>query len=125
MHEMSILMSMVEMAEQYAKQQHAERITGISLEIGEMSAVVPEYVEFLFPDVTEGTMLEGAELSIRRQPVCVCCRDCDTVYEWRKEGFRCPACGSEAAQIVSGREFKIQSIEIRKEDENDGSGESH
>ncbi len=125
MHELSILMGMVETAEQYAREQHADRITGITLEIGEMSSVVPEYVEFLFPDVTEQTMLEGASLTIKRQPVCVACRDCGQVYEWRKEKYRCPGCGSESARIVSGRDFMIQSIEIRREDGYNESGQDH
>lgn len=112
MHEMSVMLGMVNLAENYAREHHGEKIVKIVLDIGEMNSAVPEYVEYLFPDVTEGTMLEGAELCIHRIPVTVRCSGCGRIYPWRQEGYRCPDCGQEDCRIQDGRSFEIREIMI-------------
>lgn len=112
MHEMSILINMVKVAEKYAAENNAVRIAGITLQIGEMSSVVPEYVEYLFPDVTEHTMLRDARLTIEKIPATVRCKGCGRVYHWRMEKYQCPDCGSKECRFEGGREFLIKEIEI-------------
>lgn len=44
------------------------RITRVALEIGKLSAVLPDAVRFCFDAATEGTVAEGAELEIIEVP---------------------------------------------------------
>jgi Zn finger protein HypA/HybF involved in hydrogenase expression len=44
------------------------RITRVVLEIGKLSAVLPDAVRFCFDAATEGTVAEGAELEIIEVP---------------------------------------------------------
>mgnify|MGYP003373355872 FL=1 len=113
MHEMSVVINTVNMAEEYARKNGAEKITKIVLEIGEFNSVVPEYIRYFFPDVTEGTMLEGAELVIETSIGMARCRNCGTEYPWKKSGYRCPVCGSEECRIISGRDFVIREISVQ------------
>lgn len=112
MHELSVMLGMVNLAETYAREHHGNRIVKIVLDIGEMNSVVPEYVEYLFADVTEGTMLEGAELCIHRIPVTVRCVCCGRIYAWRQEQYRCPECGGQQCRFEDGRGFEIREILI-------------
>jgi len=111
MHEMSVVINTVNMAEEYAKKNGASKIIKIVLQIGEFNSVVPDYILF-FPDVTEGTMLEGAQLEIEEIPGIAKCRNCGEEYPWRKSDYRCPKCGSEECRLLSGREFVIKETAV-------------
>ena len=61
MHEMSITQSIVEICEEHAG---GRRVRSVTLEIGELSGVVPDAVEFCFAACTRDTLLDGALLTI-------------------------------------------------------------
>lgn len=42
------------------------RVHRVTLEIGKLSCVTPESIEFCFEVVAQGTLAEGAQLDIRR-----------------------------------------------------------
>ncbi|HJB25123.1 MAG TPA: hydrogenase maturation nickel metallochaperone HypA [Firmicutes bacterium] len=113
MHEMSVVINTVNMAEEYARKNGASKITKIVLEIGEFHSVVPEYIRYFFPDVVEGTMLEGAQLEIETVTGMARCRNCGAEYPWKKSNYRCPDCGSEECKIISGRDFVIKEISVQ------------
>ncbi len=113
MHEMSVVINTVNMAEEYARKNGASKITKIVLEIGEFHSVVPEYIRYFFPDVVEGTMLEGAQLEIETVTGMARCRNCGAEYPWKKSNYRCPDCGSEEGKIISGRDFVIKEISVQ------------
>ena len=113
MHEMSVVINTVNMAEEYARKNGATKILKIVLEIGEFNSVVPEYIRYFFPDVVEGTMLEGAELEIETVVGMARCRNCGNEYPWKQSGYRCPVCKSEECSIISGRDFVIKEIAVQ------------
>ena len=76
MHEMSLTESVVEIALEEARKAGASRVTRIRLEVGRLSAVVPEAMEFCFVAVASGTAAEGAELKIERVAGAGWCVDC-------------------------------------------------
>lgn len=43
MHELGIVLHVIEMAEQAARKSGAEKVTELDLEVGEVSTVVPDY----------------------------------------------------------------------------------
>ena len=63
MHELSITQSVVEICEQNAG---GRRVLSVTLEVGGLSGIVPDAVEFCFEACTRGTLLEGAKLIIER-----------------------------------------------------------
>ena len=48
--------------EDFAKENGIDRIEEIVLDIGELSLVVPKYVEEIYPIATKGTILDGVKL---------------------------------------------------------------
>lgn len=108
MHELSYICRMVSSAVSAADENNIKRVDSIEISVGEMTGLVPEYLERYYPAATEGTILEGSRLQIDFRPVQAKCTDCGTEYAPSKDNaYRCPACGSVKAHILSGREFDL------------------
>ncbi|MDX8034936.1 hydrogenase maturation nickel metallochaperone HypA [Lentzea sp. BCCO 10_0856] len=109
MHEVSIIQEVVAAI---AARSGDARITVVRLEIGKLSGVVADAVRFCFDLVAEGTVVEGARLVIEEPAGRVLCRDCAAEYEAESLVVLCPACGSAYAEVLSGRELRIRSVEV-------------
>lgn len=72
MHELSIAMSIVEMAEEEAAN-HGVRITAVHLKLGPLSGVVRDALLSAYEMAREGTALEGSRLVIEEVPIMVLC----------------------------------------------------
>ena len=116
MHEVSLVAAMVEQVEQAARAQGFERVTEVRVGIGAWSGVEASCVEFCFPEVTRGTVLDGAHLVIESIPVemeCEQCRERSTPQaETDSVGWVCGSCGSTRFRLSRGREFKVIELEV-------------
>ena len=112
MHEMAVTQSVLDIAIKHAQQAGASRITQINLVIGEMSGIVDDSVQFYFDFLSKDTMADGARLVFDRRPAIYRCRDCETTFHPEGFNWTCPACGALAFEVVSGREFQVESIEV-------------
>lgn len=65
MHELAISRNIVAIVSEAAG---ARRVRRVTLEIGQVSGVMPEAIRFSFDVVAQGTVLEGATLEIRETP---------------------------------------------------------
>jgi hydrogenase nickel incorporation protein HypA/HybF len=112
MHEMAVTQSVLDIAVKHAQRAEASRITQINLVIGELSGVVDDSVQFYFDFLSRDTIAAGAKLVFERRPAVYRCRECAT--DFHPDGFdwSCPACGELVFEVVSGREFRIESIEV-------------
>ena len=61
MHELSITRNVVAIVSERAE---GQRVTRVRLEIGRLTAVMPDSIRFCFDICAQGTPLEGAELEI-------------------------------------------------------------
>jgi hydrogenase nickel incorporation protein HypA/HybF len=112
MHELSISSAIVDTAVNHAD---GRRVTLVSLTVGALRQVVPESLEFYFEIVARGTLCEGARLRQTLVPASARCAGCGP---WEVEPlamFRCPRCGEAAAEVVSGNELAVESIEVEEE----------
>jgi hydrogenase nickel incorporation protein HypA/HybF len=108
MHELTITQNIIDMAVHEAEER---KITGINLVIGELSSVVEESVRFCFEVISKDTLAEGARLSVTRVPALVRCASC--AYEFGLDrGGLCPECGKGGGEVMAGREFYLESIEV-------------
>lgn len=94
----------------FAGENGIEKIEAIVLQIGELSLIVPEYVEQLYPMVAGGTLLADTRLEIETIPGMAECEDCDEVYNVVKNAGVCPACGSRSKTVLSGTDFLIKEL---------------
>lgn len=117
MHELSIVQNLMDVVLKSIQGRKPLRLTKINVRVGEFSGVVPESMQFAFDTVKSGTIFDSALLDIDRIPFCARCADCG--FEFGMEDdfiFMCPSCGSRNADIISGKELYIQSIEAEEEE---------
>ena len=112
MHELSITENIFSITLEKAEQADAVKVSKVNLVIGELAGVVGECVDFYFKILSKDTIASDAELSIRNIPAGLKCRDCGTEYTPSPEVWKCPKCGGNNNDIVSGRDLYIESIEV-------------
>ncbi len=106
---MSIIQSVVEICEKNAG---GSRVTSVVMEVGELSGVVPEAIEFCFEACTRDTLLDGARLVIERTPAKGTCTACGGEVAVRSLCDPCPVCGAFGITIVSGMELRVKELEV-------------
>lgn len=107
MHELSITQSVVDTVVERID----GRVTGVRLEIGPLSGVLPDAVRFCFDLVCEGTTLDGAWLEIVEPQALAECQTCRTQFRPDDVVVVCP-CGSPDVTVLAGRELKITAVEV-------------
>ncbi len=112
MHEIGIMERTLEIAIDHAKQQNANYIQKINMNIGKLSGVVPEALEFAFDVITQGTIAENATLKINTIPVICYCDSCQEKFNPQEWFFECPHCHQFSNHILQGKEIELISVEI-------------
>ena len=112
MHEMAIAQGILDIVLEAAARNDAATVTRIKLQVGEMTEVVPEALAFCFTALAAGSAAAAARLDIEMMPLVSRCRDCGWEFRVERYRFLCPACGSAALEIVSGRELRVEHLEV-------------
>jgi hydrogenase nickel incorporation protein HypA/HybF len=110
MHELGVIIEVVKTVERIAVEQHLTKIESLTLQIGKLSSVVPEYIEKSYPVAVGGSMLQDTRLIIDILPANGMCRECGHVYDIVDSEKICPHCKAQNYDILSGREFFIKEI---------------
>lgn len=107
-HEMALTQSVVDTVCEHAA---GRRVHSVLLEVGALTAVVPEAMRFCFELATEGTAADGARLDVDVRPGSARCRACDAEFELQDLILLC-ACGSTDVEVLAGRDLRIMSMEV-------------
>ena len=110
MHELGITQNTVAIVAEHAQGKKVKRVL---LEIGKLSAIMPDAIRFCFDICTLGTVLEGATLEILETPGLARCRQCNAEIPLEKPFGSC-SCGSLQLDLIAGEELKIKEIEIEE-----------
>jgi hydrogenase nickel incorporation protein HypA/HybF len=110
MHELSIVMSIVETAEEKVKENHAQSVESIDLVIGDLAGVENEALDFAWETAVKNTVLQTARRNIIHVPAKAKCLECDCEFEIKELYDECPLCGEHLLQIVQGKELQIKSM---------------
>jgi hydrogenase nickel incorporation protein HypA/HybF len=87
------------------------RVRRVTMEIGALSAVLPDSLQFCFPICAQGTPLEGAALRIVEVAGEAVCSDCGASVALH-EIFGICDCGSRKLRIVAGDGIRIKEMEV-------------
>ena len=112
MHEMSLAQALVDQVSELAEKDGCQRILSVEVSIGALSGVMREPLEFCFPIVAQGTLLEGTTLIITEVPLKAECRDCHRITNPEPFEVSCSHCGSMNLMVLEGRDFKLVSLEV-------------
>jgi hydrogenase nickel incorporation protein HypA/HybF len=108
MHELGITRSVVAICAEHA---NGARVTRVTLEIGQLSALLPEAVRFCFDVCATGTAVAGAQLDIIEIPGLARCRQCQQEVPLAQPFGRCE-CGGNDLELIAGHELKVKEMEI-------------
>lgn len=110
MHELGIVIEIVKTVEDFARKKGVSRIDTLVLQIGELSSIIPRYIESCYPAAVGGTLLQETKLKIEILPGNAICKKCNTVFSLIANNKKCPDCGRNEWEILCGREFNIKEI---------------
>jgi hydrogenase nickel incorporation protein HypA/HybF len=108
MHELGITQNIVAIALEHSR---GMKVRKVVLEIGKLSAIMPEAIAFCFEGCCQGTELEGAELEIIPIEGIGACRDCGGTIELEFPFGICDRCGSRNITVLQGMELNLKSLE--------------
>ena len=112
MHEIGIVRQIVRTVTDFAQANGIEQIAEVVVDCGELSLVIPKYLQDIYPVVTEGTLLEGTKLLVNEIPGMAECDACDEIFNVVEHKGYCPNCGSFNKTVLSGRDCTIREIRI-------------
>jgi hydrogenase nickel incorporation protein HypA/HybF len=113
MHELSVVLSILDIAAEEAERRGGGSIGAVHLRLGPLAGVVREALTSAYDLAREGTALEKANLVIEDVPLVAYCATCDAERAppspWE---LCCPTCGEPTPDIVRGRELEVVALEI-------------
>ena len=113
MHEMGIALQIVRIATEAIPDEAKNiPIKKVNIQVGKLTAVVPESLRFCFEVAIKDTPLKGAELSIEELPIRGRCPKCQSEWTITDPEFMCKKCEDGDIDIISGQELHVTSIEI-------------
>lgn len=112
MHEVSLCENILDILKTQAAADHFSKVKRVAVEIGPLSCVEPEALQFGFDAVMKGSLADGAQLEIRSTAAQALCLSCFKTVAVKARFDTCPECGSEALQVTSGEELKIRELEV-------------
>ena len=113
MHELSLVMNLLELCEAEASRGSFDRIDRIVLEVGELSGVSLPALRFSFDVAGRGSVIESAVLEIRETPGTGWCLKCEETVRIREPLRECPVCGSLGLLPTGGTEFRLCELVVR------------
>jgi hydrogenase nickel incorporation protein HypA/HybF len=108
MHELGITQNIIAIVAEHAKDRKVLKVT---LQIGALSAIIPESIRFFFEVCAEGTPVAGAQLEIETIAGLGKCNPCGKELTLSILAGTC-ACGSRDITCIAGQELKIKDMEV-------------
>ena len=112
MHELSVALGILKIAENEAAKANAKQIESIELEIGTLAGIEFDSLDFVWSCAVKDTILEHAKREINIINAKAKCVDCDTVFDIVNHYDSCPSCSSNFKSILQGKELRVKSLEI-------------
>jgi hydrogenase nickel incorporation protein HypA/HybF len=112
MHELSIALGIVNVAEAETAKANMDRVEHIELEIGALAGIEMEALDFVWPSAVKGTVLEEAVKKITIVQGEAQCQQCQSNFRLKYLHETCPACGSYLKTITKGKELLVKSLEL-------------
>jgi hydrogenase nickel incorporation protein HypA/HybF len=112
MHELSIAMSIVDLAQEEG-QQRGVQVTGVRLRLGALAGVVKDALLSSYEMACYDTPLQGSRLVIEEVPVLVFCPTCQAQRPISSvQLFCCGECGTPSSEVVQGKEMQVVALEV-------------
>ena len=114
MHELGIVFHIIKQVDEVAEQNKVKEVRKVTLEIGEVSGVIPSYLEDCWKWAVEhrSKYMKGCALEIISLKAKSFCEDCHEMLDTVQNGKICPKCKKQNTYLVTGDEVSIKDIEV-------------
>jgi hydrogenase nickel incorporation protein HypA/HybF len=113
MHELSIALSILDIAAEEAERLGGGRVVAIRLRLGPLSGVVKDALRSAYDLAREDSRMSEAELVIEEVPLVAYCAACSAARTLASaQQLCCPMCGTPTPEVVGGRELEVVALEI-------------
>ena len=112
MHELSIVMGILKIAENETAKAGAKAVEMIELEIGTLAGIEFDALDFVWPAAVKDTVLEKAVKKIDIIHAKGKCMECDSVFPLDHMYDPCPKCNNYLKGILQGKELRVKSLEV-------------
>ena len=113
MHELGVVFHIADLVSDVAKENKADKIKKVVMQIGEVSTVVnDQLIDCWNWNANRSDLLRGCTLEIEPIPAVTYCEDCAKEYPTVKYGKICPYCSSEHTYLRRGNEVVIKEIQV-------------
>ena len=116
MHEATLAQELLTIIEDVARKHDVQRVTTATIELGALSCVVPEALDFAFEVLRRNTVAEGCRLELKEAPLVVRCGACGYEGPSQRSISGCPQCSGVPVEVLSGREMRLLSIDVEDHD---------
>lgn len=112
MHELGIVFYLLDRVEELALEHGLTKVSCVRLNLGEVSGVVPSYLEDCWKwAAAKHELCEDCKLDIIEIKAINHCLDCGHDYSVFDGGRICPKCNSPHTELVQGREMELKELE--------------
>ena len=113
MHELGIVFHVMDSLEKLAAEHEVSEIKSVTVEVGEVSAVIPYYLTDCWEWARKKReLLQNCEMKVEVLPAVTYCIGCESDYPTVEYGKTCPHCGSTETYLKTGNELNIKEIEV-------------
>lgn len=112
MHEFSLVLNIIDIVTEYAIKENAKEVKEVEIEVGELSGVVIDAMEFALQTAVKGTLIEHSVVHIQEIKGMARCTSCLHEFETDSLFKPCPQCKTCAPDIIHGKELRVKSIVI-------------
>ena len=112
MHEMSVALEIIDIAEEEARKANVNSVVEIELEVGELSGVVADALEFALDVAVKDTILAEAKRIVNYLPGKARCNECMKEFPVDDLFSACPVCHGFNTRIIQGQELRVKSLSV-------------
>ena len=112
MHEFSMAIEVINLAQREVAKNHANSILEITIEVGDLSGVDADAFESAMGLLVKDSILDRARVSLVRTPGIGRCNGCNDEFEMNHRMATCPKCQCFPSEISGGEEFRVVSLVV-------------
>lgn len=112
MHELSIAINIVEMIEENAERERADKVDKFEIDVGTLSGVVIDALEFALEEAVKDSICSKAVWKINEIQAKAQCMECSHLFIMDNYFTSCPKCDGFGKKILQGKEIQLKSITV-------------
>ena len=110
MHELGICDALLRMVRGIMRDEEITEVERITVEVGSLSGVMPNFLADCWVAVADGTELQETEFVVEELAGTAACMDCGEEFTTDLNDLRCPFCGGRKLAPLTGRDLTLKEI---------------